>query len=170
MVYARVRAGKESPIHKMYNGWAPSPGSAQSWHSWKGSAEVVGDHVPSLCPCKNTFLRLCFYVVLEKGLWYLVSQETSSLLGYCDNHMKVEVLRQRGVLWEGRDTAISQTAGKKKIVEFHLKISWEIQHTKCFAISTYVCLSSNWQRPWPRNSYTEPSVWSVPSARQREAE
>lgn len=98
---------------------------------------------------KTLFLRVlssCFHDVLEKDLWYLVSPESSSLMEYSDNHMKVEVLRQRFVLSEGRDTAISQTAGKK-IIPFHLKIPWEIQHTTGFAVSTSVCLYSNWQCP-----------------------
>lgn len=69
MGYATVKAGKERPLQKMYNGWAPGPGSARSWHCSIGWAERAqlhgGDHVHH-CPHKGTFLGLYLSEVLEK--------------------------------------------------------------------------------------------------------
>lgn len=50
MGYATVKAGKERPLQKMYNGWAPGPGSARSWHCWIGWAERAQLQGGGPCP------------------------------------------------------------------------------------------------------------------------
>lgn len=171
------RLGKNDPSRRCTMGGPQAlaqqkAGTAESvglkWLSWSG-----GGRCPSLCPCKDTFLGLCLREVLETDPWYLVSQEASSLMGYSDNHVKVEGLRLIFVLREWEDTVSKPNCRENNSVSPEC-ILRNAAPWKCFAISTSACPYLNWQCPClitrTQSHQSALKGSSVPSARQREAE
>lgn len=93
------RLGKNDPSRRCTMGGpqalAPQKaGTAQSV-GLEGLGGSGGGPRPSLCPGRDTSLGSCLREVLEKDPRCLVSQETSSPMGYSDSQVKVKGLRLR---------------------------------------------------------------------------